>query len=276
MQVSGQTVHLQLRRSRPRPDSRNERVHSKDMEALPEARHPKNSNAVARARDAKVLWLLQRHPATAGMLADIGLFPTRKKASKRLGRLRRRSLVRRLGTVSLRDGRPEHVYGRGHWKADNLLHETQLTRVCLKIDAEEVRRGAAEVDSFLHPDAELLIRGERYYLELDRGTMSYPEIIRGRFDKYRASRHLVLWVCPSHGRLEGLRKQAGLIREVALFTTLELALANPHAAIWLDFDGERAALPRSTGGGDNAEYSPGDQGGAHLGPLSPPASGGHD
>ncbi len=55
---------------------------------------------------------------------------------------------------------PEHVYGRGRWKTDNLLHEVELTRLCLKIDADEVRRGLGEVDPLIRPDAELLIRSE--------------------------------------------------------------------------------------------------------------------
>src|SRR4051812_22879469 len=135
------------------------------------AASPKESSALARKRDAAVLWLLARHPATASMLVGVGLFPNRKKASERLHRLAQRRRLRLLGTVSLNAGRPEHVYGRGHWNRTNLTHEVLLTTVCLRIDAEEVRRGHGEVDAALRPDAELRIGGRRFFLELDRGTM---------------------------------------------------------------------------------------------------------
>src|SRR5438876_1120137 len=97
------------------------------------AASPSNGNAVARSRDAAVLWLLARHPATAAMLVGIGLFPNRRKAGKRLRRLVQRKRLRLLGTVSLKGGRPEHVYGKGRWNATNLHDEVQLTRVCLRI-----------------------------------------------------------------------------------------------------------------------------------------------
>lgn len=224
-------------------------------------------------RDHVVLWLLERHPATAAMLAEIGLFPNRKKASKRLRRLAQQGQVRRLGTVSLKNGRPEHVYARGRWKTDNLLHEVLLTRVCLKIHADEVRRGPGEIDAHLRPDAELVIGSQRYCLELDCGTISYPDIVRKRFSKYQTSKLLVFWVCPSEARKEGLRLRAEMIREVALFTTLDQALVDPHAAIWMDADGARAALPRAAPSGAKVDYSPRDNDGDKPAPLSPPASG---
>ncbi len=233
----------------------------------------RSSNAVARRRDALLRWLLLRHPATAGMLVQVGLFPSRKKASRRLQKLRQRGEVRLLGIVALKDGRPEHVYARGRWKADNLLHEVQLTRVCLKIDADAIRRGAGETDARLRPDAELLIGGQRYLLELDCGTIAYEVIVTRRFLPYRSSPDLVLWVCPTESRMEGLRRRAEAIRDVALFTTLDQALRNPHAPIWVDYDGERAALPR--GGqrrgraGDKGEANAGDKGGDKEGALSP-------
>jgi hypothetical protein len=212
-----------------------------------------SSNTFARQRDAILLRLLSHHPATAEMLASIGFFPNRKKARKRLRCLCLRGKLRCLGSVSLKNGRPEHVYGRRTVKGDNLLHEVHLTRVCLRIQAAEVRRGYGEVDSSLLPDAELVINGERYCLELDCGTMSVRDIVHRRFVKYRTSRDLVLWVCPDERRMETLRCHAGILRETALFTTLDQALADPHAAIWIDCDGERAALPRNVRQGEGGE-----------------------
>src|SRR5688572_6546499 len=133
------------------------------MATIPNTHRPENNNAFARLRDGRILWLLERHPTTARMLVEIGFFRTKARASKRLRRLVERKKLRLVGTVSMSDGRPEHVYARGmHVKADNVLHEVQVSRVCFEIDADEVRRGPGEVDPALRPDAELLINGQRY------------------------------------------------------------------------------------------------------------------
>jgi hypothetical protein len=222
------------------------------MTVAPSTQRHGSSNAFARERDAAILWLLQRHPATAAMLVEIGLFRTKARASKRLRRLVRKRQLRVAGTISLKNGRPVHAYSRGlPVKTDNLLHEVQISRICFKTHADEVRRGPREVDQFLRPDAELIINGQRYLLEFDRGTMSYPVIERTRFAKYQFCRDFVLWVCPTQARMQGLRKRAAVLRETALFTTLNQALRDPHAPIWVDFDGELAALPRTRKGGPN-------------------------
>jgi hypothetical protein len=49
--------------------------------------------------------------------------------------------------------------------------------------------------------------------------------------------------------MEELRRLSALIRETALFTTLDQALRNPHAPIWMDFNGDIAALPVAEKGG---------------------------
>jgi hypothetical protein len=179
------------------------------------------------------------------MLVSVGLFPNRRKAGKRLHRLVQQKRLRLLGTVSLKAGRPEQVYGRGRWNTTNLTHEVQLTRVCLRIDADEVRRGPGEVDCDLRPDAELVIGGRRFLMEMDCGTMGYADVIRKRFARYQACQDIVLWVCPTECRMEGLRRHAASVRQIALFTTLDKATTDPHAPVWTDCDGVRAALPRS-------------------------------
>ena len=80
------------------------------------------------------------------MLIEIGFFRSKRKATKRLARLVQRKQLRLAGTVCLWNGRPQHVYCRNHWvKADTLLHEVQLSRVCFKIHADEVRRAGGAV-----------------------------------------------------------------------------------------------------------------------------------
>lgn len=208
---------------------------------------PRNSLAFARERDARICWLLEMHPVTAGMLVELGWFASRNKALKRLRRLAEKKRIRFVGTVCEKPGRPEHVYCRCRPKTDQLLHEVQLTKVCLRLHAERILRGFGIESTGLCPDAEVWINGQRYFLELDRGTSSPQQILRRRFAKYAGCREMVLWVCPTEAIREGRRRHAEDIRSIALFTTFAEVLANPHGEIWLDYAGGRAALPRQVG-----------------------------
>jgi hypothetical protein len=203
----------------------------------------RHSLALSRARDARVLRLLSAHPATAAMLASLGWFSTTGKALKRLRRLVARKKVRLVGTVSRKIGRPEHVYCRWRPKPDQLLHEVELTELCLRLHAGRILRGPQLEGSDLRPDAEVVINGDTYFLELDRGSMGYRQL-RGRFRRYEGAGYLVLWVCPTAERRDGLRGQADGISRLALFATFAEAVADPHRPIWIDCRGERAALPR--------------------------------
>src|SRR5579884_735491 len=203
--------------------------------------------AFARKRDERICWLLSLHPVTAAMLADLRWFPSKHKSRKRLRRLEAQRRIRLVGTVCRKFGRPEHVYCRWQPKSNQLLHEVELTEVCFRLDAGTILRGPLVAGQVVRPDAELHIRGQVYYLELDRGTMSRGQIAR-RFARYEGCRHFVLWVCSSRERLEALRSGAERIRGVALFTTMAQALAAPHGDIWIDFQGGRASLPREIDG----------------------------
>jgi hypothetical protein len=211
---------------------------------IPAAPLPSESTRFGRARDERILRLLGGHPVTAAILVSLGWFPNKNKALKRLGRLVRRRKIRCVGSIARTGGRPEHVYCRWRPKPDLLLHEVELTELCLKLHAGSVRRGPHVLDRRVLPDAELVINGVPYYLELDRGTMSPRQVVRDRFRKYRDYPHLCLWVCSSEARREGLRSQAESIRSTALFATRADVLALPHGLVWLDFGGNWAALPR--------------------------------
>src|SRR5262249_21949144 len=152
--------------------------------------------AVARERDARICWLLEMHPVTAGMLVAIGWFPSKAKARKRLHCLARRGRIHLVGAVCQKHGRPEHVYARFPVKVDQILHEIQLTQLCFRLDAERILRGPHVLDTEVRPDAEFWINGDHYYLEWDRGTMSYAQIVNQRFPKYEGLHHLALWVSP--------------------------------------------------------------------------------
>src|SRR2546423_4546487 len=143
----------------------------------------RRSNAAARERDARVCWLLGMHPVTAAMLVSLGWFPNRNKALKRLRRLVVRKRIRLVGTVCRKAGRPEHVYCGYRPKADQLLHEVELTELCLRLDAGAIARGPHVTDDRVRPDAQVWINGQVYYLELDRGSMGSAQI-RRRFSLY--------------------------------------------------------------------------------------------
>jgi hypothetical protein len=222
----------------------------------------------ARERDARILWLLESHPVTAAMLVGLGWFPSRNKALKRLRRLAARKRIRCVGSVARTGGRPEHVYCRWRPKPDQLQHEVGLTELCLRLHAGRILRGPHVTDRRVLPDAEVWIGGVVYYLEFDRGTMSYQQIVRVRFRKYRDCPHLCLWVCSSDARREGLRARAEPLRSTALFAAAADALATPHGSVWIDFGGRRASLPREVAGN-----LPGQKAGQAADPFRPPASG---
>src|SRR2546423_1567757 len=90
---------------------------------------PAESTSFARARDARVCWLLSMHPVTAAMFVGLGWFPSKRKALTRLRRLCLRRRIRLVGTVCRKAGRPEHVYCRYQPKTDHLLHEIELTEL---------------------------------------------------------------------------------------------------------------------------------------------------
>jgi hypothetical protein len=209
------------------------------------ASHPTPRSGIAfyRERDERVQRLLADHPATSGILASLGWFPTRDKARKRLRRLQARKRVRLVGAVCRKAGRPEQVYCGWRPAPDALTHEVELTELCLRIDAGGLVRGPRATDEQLRPDAELTISGQRYLLEFDRGTMGYRQIER-RFRVYERCPDFVLWVCSTPERREGMRSRAGMLRSTALFATRDEAMANPHAPVWRDVDGATVALPR--------------------------------
>jgi hypothetical protein len=209
---------------------------------------PEHSLAFSRTRDSRVEWLLGMHPVTAAMLVGIGLFPSKDKALRRLNRLVEKGRIRLVGTVCRKGGRPEHVFCRWRSKADDLVHEVELTEVCLRLDASKILRGPHATDTNIRPDAEVWINGGLNYLELDRGTMSYAQIVTDRFHKYASCPYLSLWVCPNESRRDGLRLRAESVRHSALFASLPEVLVSPHGRIWVDFSGHWAALPRESGG----------------------------
>ncbi len=210
---------------------------------IPDFRGPRESLARCRERDRYVCWLVSRHPTTPDMLVWLGWFARRRKATDRLRTLARRGFASVQGMVRGTDGRTQEVYCRWRAKPDLLPHEVEMTWLLLRLHAGSIERGPFVSDQTILPDAEVRIRGQLYYFELDRGTMGTAQMAQ-RFLKYERCPHFSLWVCPSAERMDALRRLADRLRTTALFTTYAEALADPHAPIWRDVGGGVTALPR--------------------------------
>lgn len=206
-------------------------------------RHP-SSLERGRERDDRICWLLREHPVTARQLVDLSWFGSKNKALARLRKLARRGRIHLVGTLSRRGGRPEHVYCRWRPRPQALIHELDLTELCLRLPAEILRRGPGGADRVVLPDAEAVIGGEVYYIELDRGTMCHAQMTR-RFRLYEGCPHFSLWVCATAQRREEMRRLAGSLRATALFATLGEVMAAPRGAVWWGVAAGPVALPTS-------------------------------
>ena len=188
--------------------------------------------------------LLDIHPMTADQLVRYGYFPTRKNALRRMLKLVRTKRIRQCPPVLLhKQGRPENVYCRWQPKHDNLRHEVLLTEFLLPFKDAQIVRGY-DVRHDLRPDAVMTLFGQEYLVEMDTGSMSYRDILRKRFSKYEQFGGIVLWVCLTETRKEGLRSRAERVRHNALFTTLFAHLTEPFGGVWIDYDGQIASVEK--------------------------------
>ena len=242
MSACHRAVHDHAKWHPPRIDACGQRGTVARMDTTLSPHRPEESAAYCLIRDETVASLINTHPVTAALLVERGLFPTRKKARERLRVLTRQKRIHRVGVIWRKAGSPENVYCLWRPKSDQLPHEVELSALCLRLSATTVRRGPGVKDRTVRPDAEVQINDDLFYLELDRGSMRIDQI-EERLAKYRGCPHMALWVCPNQKRLEAVRRAANAVVRDALFTTFDEALADPHAEIWQDFNGERTFLP---------------------------------
>lgn len=174
------------------------------------------------------------------MLVMLGLFPNLDRARRRLRRMWERGEIGFMRSVELPDGRRTLVYAK--FQITNPLHELQLTDVCLKVKADEIRRLHA-VDQRFNADAEVVIDQKVFYVELDRGTEGYAQV-RKQMKNYQDANADVLWIVPTITRMNGMMK--GTTSGNLWFTTYAQSLT-PHAEVWVNVHGEVAALPMPQG-----------------------------
>lgn len=152
----------------------------------------------------------------------------------------RRGKVKLIGYVQNAAGRDVKLFARN--PVNKPQHEYEVTELLLGVHAELMRRGYS-VDSH-HADAEITINGILVYLEHDRGTMGYAELIE-RVNKYIDCENIVLWVMSSETRIKGLLERTESLPETFLFTTYEQARQNFHGDVWQNAYGVTSCVERS-------------------------------
>jgi len=207
-------------------------------------------------RDRIILDREQIHPCTLQHFLD--LFTSEPGAYRRIKRLHDQKKIDIVGMVKLNDaekdakkavdkvtrGAPRKVYCS--WQPKHLEHEVLLTDFLLlyEWETDTVLRGT-KVNRKIEPDAELVLGGIKFYVELDTGSMSHPRMTEGRWPKYRGVENFVLVVTSTEHRKENLIENAKgtAVENIALFTTLDEAKENRGGKIWADCSGEKAGLP---------------------------------
>jgi hypothetical protein len=165
------------------------------------------------------------------------LFPSIEKAYQRCAKLRKQKKIRHIGTVQIEPtGRPRDIFYNGRRPPDHLLaHEYHLTTFCLLYPQAEWKR-LYDTDRRLRPDAEMLLSGTKYFVELDTGTIRDWRKLQRRFRGYQGCKVDVLWVCLSETRMRNLLEKCD--QRGMFFTTLACVAATPHGAVWSDRTGE--------------------------------------
>ena len=167
-------------------------------------------------------------------------FPSRATAYRTIARLRKERRLRCVGHVVMcAAGRPETVFCNT-WKPSKLRHELLLTDFLLCYPKATIVRGW-RVDKRIRADAEMMLDGRKFFVELDTGEQSYRQV-RDRQLSYAGVQDFLLYVTLSERRLQGLLGQADAVKGIALFSTLRRVQVDPAGEVWTDCYGGRAAI----------------------------------
>ena len=198
-----------------------------------------------RRRDAEIFDLATRHPIIAAHV--LNKFASPSACYRRLGTLRERGKLKYVGSVQLRDtGRPQDVYCNG-WSVNtrHLFHEIKETDFlrCYEPDAQIVR-DPSRVDQRINPDAEVIFpkTGRFFFVEIDTGTEDLGFVVDKWRRIYSKVREFLLVVTLSPVRMQHLIERAEQVKEIALFSTLDAVLADPHGPVYCDAYGETGAI----------------------------------
>jgi len=145
-----------------------------------------------------------------------------------------------VGFVQLKPmGRPQQVYCG--WTPNHLLHEVLLTWFVMLFRNTAFRRGF-DVNQDILADADMIVNGELFYVELDTGSVPYRRQ-KARWEKVcELCDEPFLVVCLTEPRMQGLMNIAKDLANVFLFTTLGRVRADPCGPVWKTADGEERFL----------------------------------
>jgi hypothetical protein len=134
-------------------------------------------------------------------------------------------------------GRSEKVFGKEcpEWLLSHEVAVTEAELLLGGIASRNPRVGDTTADA-------LLIRnGRRFYVEIDNQTETGRQL-RQKFQRYRGVRDIVLVVCRTKARLRTIIRNAGSVKEIALFTRFRWLRSPVVKRIWLDSFGERGTI----------------------------------
>lgn len=197
------------------------------------------SPGVWRARNTAIFQFLEQHSATTeqiarGFFTGATMATRKKKASRWLVKQRWRHRVRLAGIVQRRDtGRPELVYGR-LCKQDQLEHEVRIADLALRYQdwpfVRGVKVGKTEADALMVRD------GRRCYIEVDNSGKMTTKQMHAKWTRYEGVEGFILVVAVTEARMQKLRKDAELVKDIALFTTFDRLESNTPEP-WIDWYG---------------------------------------
>lgn len=188
----------------------------------------------------KVLDLAERHVfIIAHVVRVVCSRATAYRTVKRLWKERR---LRSVGSVILTATGPAVRAFCNGWKPkrDQLRHEILTTDFLLSYPTAEFVRGW-DVDPKIRPDATMTLDGITYHIETDTGSESFRRIEK-RQQVYAGVDDFVLYVTLSDRRMDGLMRHSEKIDRIALFTTLQQAIADPRGDIWQDYSGNVVSI----------------------------------
>jgi hypothetical protein len=171
---------------------------------------------------------------TATILVRLHVFPSLRRAQRRLKQLEEKRLLKFLGYVSIPGHGTEKAYARKRMNTPQ--HNVELTYLLLPL----LMDGVDTDDEQYHSDSVVWIAGKVFRYEVDRDTENLKETKR-LMEKYDGVDRPVLWIAPDDTRKKELMRLSN--NPQFLFATFADALT-PHEPVWESKDGKKGSLPR--------------------------------
>jgi len=100
------------------------------------------------------------------------------------------------------------------------------------------------VDQAVLPDAEIVLNGIRYWVELDTGKMAGRQLKR-RFRKYVGQDDTILFVTLGREkRIRNVLRVAGDVADILVVTSFARVYEDPFGRVWGDTNGKMQGITR--------------------------------